>query len=70
MLLPAEVRRAAGIEPGTRLVVRLEGDQVVLIPRDAIKRRLRHMFVGVEESMAEELIAERRAEAVRDAGGS
>lgn len=66
VLLPAEVRRKVGIEPGSTLVVRVEGDHVVLIPRSAIKRRLHEMFRDVGVSLAEELIAERRAEAARD----
>jgi len=70
VLIPAEVRRAAGLEPGTRAVVRVEGEQVVIVPREAVKRRLRQMFSGVAGSMADELIAERRAEARRDAAGS
>jgi hypothetical protein len=48
-------------------VVRVEDGCVVLIPRDAIKRRLREMFADVEGSMADELIAERREEAAREA---
>lgn len=67
VLIPAEVRRAAGLEPGESVVVRIEGERVVLIPRAAIKRRLRRMFAGLEGSMAEELMAERRAEAAGDA---
>jgi AbrB family looped-hinge helix DNA binding protein len=47
VLIPANVRRAAGLVPGTVLVVRLEGDSVVLIPRDAIRRRLRQMRILV-----------------------
>jgi AbrB family looped-hinge helix DNA binding protein len=70
VLIPVEVRRATGIEPGTSVVVRVEGEQVVLIPHEAIKRRLRRMFADIEGSMAEELIAERRAEARRDTTGS
>ena len=69
VLIPAAVRRAAGIQPGTSLVVRVEDGRVVLIPRDAIKRRLREMFADVEGSMADELIAERREEAAREAAG-
>ena len=69
VLIPAEIRQAAGLEPGTSVVVRIEGDHVELIPRAAIKRRLRQMFAGDEGSMAEELIAERRAEAAADAHG-
>jgi AbrB family looped-hinge helix DNA binding protein len=64
VLIPAEVRRATGLEPGTRVVVATEGEQVVLITHDAIKRRLRRMFAGVQGSMAEDLIAGRRASVV------
>lgn len=60
VLIPVEVRRAAAIEPGASMVVRLEDENVVLIARDVIKRRLQRMFAGIERSMAEELIAERR----------
>jgi AbrB family looped-hinge helix DNA binding protein len=63
VLLPAEVRHAVGVEPGSVLVLRVDGERVILIPRDAIKRRLREMFKGIEGSMAEELIGERRREA-------
>jgi AbrB family looped-hinge helix DNA binding protein len=66
VLIPASVRRAAGLAPGAVLIVRLEGEKVVLIPIDAIKRRLRQMFSDVEGSMAEELLAERRDEAARE----
>lgn len=45
----------------------IEGEAVVLVPRSAIKSRLRSMFAGVEVSMRDELIAERRLEASRDA---
>lgn len=60
VLIPAEVRRATGLEPGTHVVVATEGEQVVLITHDAIKRRLQRMFAGVQGSMAQDLIAERR----------
>lgn len=66
VLIPAGIRRAAGLEPGTTVVVRVEGDRVVLIPRAAIRRRLRAMFADVPGSMADELLADRRAEAARD----
>jgi AbrB family looped-hinge helix DNA binding protein len=69
ILIPADVRRAAGLEPGSILLVRLEGERVVLTPRDAAKKRLRRMFEGVDGSMAEELIAERRREAEREVAG-
>jgi AbrB family looped-hinge helix DNA binding protein len=66
ILIPAAVRRATGIEPGSTLVLRVEGDHIELIPREAIEQRLHAMFVDVEGSMADELIAERHAEAARN----
>jgi AbrB family looped-hinge helix DNA binding protein len=66
VLIPARIRRAAGMEPGASVVVQLEGERVVLTARDAIKHHLQHMFSGVDGSMAEDLIAERRAEVRRE----
>lgn len=66
VLIPASIRHATGLEPGTTVVVRVEGEHVVLIPRAAIRRRLRAMFADVPGSMAAELLADRRAEAARD----
>jgi hypothetical protein len=39
---------------------------VVLVPRAAIKARLRSMFADVTSSMRDELIADRRAAAARE----
>jgi len=63
VVIPVEVRRALGLEEGTELAAMVEGDAVVLLPRSAVKRRLRSLFVGVPTSMADELIEERRAAA-------
>lgn len=68
VVIPVDIRRELGIEEGAELVALIEGEAVVLVPRPAIKNRLRSIFAGVEASMREELIAERRAEAARDAG--
>lgn len=68
VLIPAEIRRAVGLEPGERIVVRVEGDRIVLLPREAIKRQLQDPFKDVDGSMSEELIAERRKEAARESG--
>jgi hypothetical protein len=45
----------------------VEGDGVLLLPRDAVKARLRALFSGVETSLSEELLAERRAAAAAEA---
>lgn len=67
VVIPAGIRRELGIEEGSELVALVEGQAVVLVPRSAIKSRLRSIFAGVGESLRDELIAERRAEAARDA---
>jgi AbrB family looped-hinge helix DNA binding protein len=68
VVIPAGIRRALGIEEGSELVALVEGEAVVLVPRSAIKTRLRSIFAATAGSMRDELIAERRAEAARDAG--
>lgn len=66
MVIPVELRRELGIEEGTELAALSAGDGVLLLPRVAVKRRLREMFAGIKTSMAEELIAERRAAALEE----
>jgi AbrB family looped-hinge helix DNA binding protein len=66
VVIPAEIRRQLRLEEGSELVALLEGDGVLLLPRDAVKRRLRGMFAGVETRMAEELIRDRRAAAAKE----
>ena len=68
VVIPAGIRRALGIKEGSELVALVEGKAVVLVPRSAIKTRLRSIFAATAESMRDELIAERRADAARDAG--
>ena len=70
VVIPASIRRRLRIDEGSELVALVEGEAVVLVPRSAIKSRLRSMFADVRVSMANELIAERRAEALRESGGS
>lgn len=63
VVIPAGIRRELGIEEGSELVALVEGDAVVLVPRSAIKKRLRSIFASTVGSMRDQLIAERRAEA-------
>ncbi len=69
VVIPVEIRRSLGIREGSELVAIVEGDAVVLLPRAAVKDRLRSMFSGVTASMSEELIAERRAGATEESDG-
>jgi AbrB family looped-hinge helix DNA binding protein len=66
VVIPAAIRRELGIEEGSELVALVEGQAVILVPRSAIKSRLRSIFADVDGSMSAELIDERRAEATRD----
>ena len=66
IVIPVEIRRRLGLHEGSELVAVLEGGGVLLLPRDAVKRRLRGMFAGVTTSMAEELIHDRRVAAAEE----
>lgn len=68
VVIPANLRKAARFNPGDRLVIRQEGERIVLEPARAIERRLLNRFVSVskEVDLVDELIAERRAAARRE----
>lgn len=68
IVIPIEARRVLGIEEGSELVAMVEGDAVVLLPRSAVKARLRDLFAGTP-SLAQELIEQRRAEAAEGSRG-
>jgi bifunctional DNA-binding transcriptional regulator/antitoxin component of YhaV-PrlF toxin-antitoxin module len=68
LVVPAELRRELGIEPDDVLIGWIdEGGRLVFQRREDIEREIWAMFEGVEHSMADELIAERRREAAREA---
>ena len=67
VVIPVTIRKRLDIREGNELVALVEGEAVVLVPRSAIKSRLRSMFTDTGGSMRDELLAERRAEALRDA---
>ena len=66
VVIPAAVRRELGIEAGTRLAVLIDEGAIVLVPRESVEDRLLALFKGVQTSLSEELLEERRAEAARD----
>ena len=69
IVIPAHIRQALGIHPGQTLVARVEDGRLVLETREQILARLQAMFAHVprEVSLVDELIAERREEARREA---
>jgi AbrB family looped-hinge helix DNA binding protein len=68
VVVPAPIRRQLGIEEGTELLARIEGDGIVLEPRTAALRRLQALFAHIprDVSLVDELLAERREEARRE----
>jgi AbrB family looped-hinge helix DNA binding protein len=74
--IPAQLRRAAGIHAGQRLVVYVERGRVVIEQRDHLLARVQQEAIdaataaGHTTSAVDELIAERRAEAARDSADS
>ena len=69
LVIPAALRKALHLEPGDRLMARQEGDALVLERREAIQKRLQDRFRHIphDVSLVNELIAERRAEAAKEA---
>ena len=68
LVIPAEIRRQLKIAPGDVLVAVVEGERLVLEKRDALLQRIRRRFAHIPAgvSLADELIAERRAESRRE----
>jgi AbrB family looped-hinge helix DNA binding protein len=71
IVIPAHIRQALGIHPGQTLVARIEDGRLVLETREQILVRVQSWFAQVprEVSLVDELIAERREEARREAEG-
>lgn len=65
VVIPAALRKTMKLEPGDRLVARMEGESLILERRERVERRLRDRFKAIprDVSLADELISERRAEA-------
>ncbi len=68
IVIPAELREKLGIEVGTKLIARVEDDRLVLTNPKTILNKLQDLFAHIPShiSLADELIAERRAEAERE----
>lgn len=69
VVIPVGMRRSLGIEEGSELTALLEGEGVLLLPRDAVRRRLRAELARVTVSLADELLQDRRAAADEESTG-
>jgi bifunctional DNA-binding transcriptional regulator/antitoxin component of YhaV-PrlF toxin-antitoxin module len=66
-VVPAELRRELGLQEGAELAIRSDGRRLILEPRSEVLRRLRRRFSDVRDvSLADELAADRGAEALRE----
>lgn len=69
LVIPAEIRRQLGLEEGTAVVMHVEdGELRLLSVRSSARRAQEHVMsvIAPGTSMADELLAERRAEAARE----
>ena len=69
IVIPAQFREALDIHPGQILIARAEDGRLVLEKREQILARVQSWFAQVprEISLVDELIAERREEARKEA---
>jgi AbrB family looped-hinge helix DNA binding protein len=65
IVIPADLREALGLEPGDRLLIRQDGQTLRLERRQDVLEALEGKYATPGRSLAEELHAERRAEAAR-----
>jgi len=68
LVVPAELRREFGVEADDVLIGWIDEDgRLIFQRREDIEKEIWAMFEGVDHSMADDLIAERRREAAREA---
>lgn len=69
VVLPAPIRHALGLEEGSELLARVDGESIVLEPRSAAVERLQALVRDGRRgkaSLVDGLLSERRAEARRE----
>lgn len=66
IVIPQAIREAAGLNPGDKLIVRRDEHGIILKTRDELEAEMWADFQKYPHSLADELIAERHAEALRD----
>ena len=66
VVIPQKIREAEGLNRGDTLVLFRDEDGLTLMTRDQLKKKVRAGIKHPEKSLVDELIADRRAEALRD----
>ncbi len=69
LVIPAELRRSLGLQEGDQLIAREEEGRLVLEKPEIIGQQLKALFAHLpaSKSLADELIAERRDAAKKEA---
>jgi len=66
VVIPKEIREALRLRPGTKFIIELEGDRMILRPvKEDVANRLYGKYKGL--GLLEELAKEHRAEVEREA---
>lgn len=68
LVVPSTIRHQLGIVPGDTLLMSVEDNRLVLEKREVVLERLRRRFAHIppEVRLADQLLAERRAEATSE----
>ncbi len=69
IVIPAKYRRALGLQVGDEVILQLAEGELRILPRRQVAKRVQELvsrYVPSGRSLADELIAERRAEAKRE----
>ncbi|GAC1472184.1 MAG: hypothetical protein NVS2B14_16800 [Chamaesiphon sp.] len=65
IVIPVRLRQQLGLSPGAKLVARLDGERIILEKPAVVLKQLRSTFSS-PDSLVDELIADRRAEAANE----
>jgi len=66
IVIPQQIREAQGLNTGDTLVIFEDEKGMTLMTRNQLKEKVQANYREYPKSMADELIADRRAEALRD----
>ncbi len=69
IVIPQEIREAQQLRQGDRLIIFEDEQGMTLMTRDQLRDKVWANLKNPEVSLVDELIAERRAEALRDLEG-
>ena len=72
IVIPAELRSAAGIHPGDTLILLLEGDHLEITTDEALLARIQQRWSALpaEVLLSDAILADRRAEVAAEQGAA